>query len=180
MIQTAEEWVQECIRGNKQGYRVLYDRYADAMYNTALRIVCNETDAEDILQESFIDAFTHLADFQGLSSFGAWLKKIVVYKSIGFLKQKDIPVSVEEIDDLPEEEVVDEAQIVYTIQLIRSVLVALPPGYRTIVSLYMFEGYDHEEIAEILHISPVTARTQYFRGKQKLVMLVKQKMAYEK
>jgi RNA polymerase sigma factor (sigma-70 family) len=79
---TAETLVQQCLKGEATAYRLLYNRYSQAMYNTALRIVNRTDDAEDVLQESFIDAFAQLARFEGRSTFGAWLKQIVVNKSV--------------------------------------------------------------------------------------------------
>jgi hypothetical protein len=80
-IPSADILVEQCIRGDTSAYRLLYERYSKAMYNTALRITANRADAEDILQESFTDAFLQLRSFENKATFGAWLKQIVVYKS---------------------------------------------------------------------------------------------------
>jgi RNA polymerase sigma factor (sigma-70 family) len=181
IIPTADTLVQQCIDGDTMAYRLLYNRYAKAMYNTALRIVNRTADAEDILQESFIDAFDQLKKFQNKSTFGAWLKQIVVFKSISFLKkQKMIITEIEEgteklKDDIQE----DEDEIKYTVKVIKQAVKQLPDGYRTVLSLYLFEGYDHEEIAEILQTAKSTVRTQYIRAKQKLLHIVKKGEVYE-
>ena len=145
------------------------------MYNTALRIVNKIPDAEDILQEAFTDAFLQLKSFENKSTFGAWLKQIVVFKSIRFLnKQKMIFTDAENVmDNIAEEETVNEADIHFTIDGIKQKLQQLPDGYRTVLSLYLIEGYDHEEIAEILNVAHATVRSQYMRGKQKLLQLLK-------
>jgi RNA polymerase sigma factor (sigma-70 family) len=151
------------------------------MYNTALRIVNNRTDAEDILQEAFTDAFRQLPQFQYRSSFGAWLKQIVVFKSIAHLKTKRISlVELDFLEEKMDEEPIDETGIWYTVDLVRQALQELPDGYRTVISLYLLEGYDHEEIAGILNVSPSTVRTQYTRGKQRLLELLKKKEVYER
>lgn len=90
---SAETLIQQCLKGDTQAYRLLYNRYSQAMYNTALRIVNRTDDAEDVLQESFIDAFQQLARFEGRSTFGAWLKQIVVNKSISYLRKKKMLLS---------------------------------------------------------------------------------------
>src|SRR5687767_8141371 len=132
------------------------------MFNTALRIVNKTADAEDILQDSFTDAFMQLSSFENKSTFGAWLKQIVVFKSIGFLKRQRMSfVDMETVADLPEENAVDEAGIWYTVEMIKQTMQKLPDGYRTVLSLYLFEGYDHEEISEILGVAQSTVRTQY-------------------
>ena len=150
------------------------------MYNTALRIVNKAADAEDILQDSFTDAFMQLSSFENKSTFGAWLKQIVVFKSIGFLKRQRMSfVDMETVADLPEENEIDEAGIWYTVEMIRQTMQKLPDGYRTVLSLYLFEGYDHEEISEILGVAQSTVRTQYIRAKQKLLQLLKRGEVYE-
>lgn len=172
--------MRQCIDGDPAAYRVLYSRYAKAMFNTALRIVNKVADAEDVLQDSFTDAFMQLRSFENKSTFGAWLKQIVVFKSISFLKRQRMNfVDMETIADMPEEHGLDEAEIWYTVDMIKQTMQQLPDGYRTVISLYLFEGYDHEEIAEILGVAPSTVRTQYIRAKQKLLQLLKKGEVYE-
>jgi RNA polymerase sigma-70 factor (ECF subfamily) len=150
------------------------------MFNTALRIVNKAADAEDVLQDAFTDAFTQLRSFENKSTFGAWLKQIVVFKSISFLKRQRMSfVDMETVADLPEENELDEAGIWYTVEMIKQTMQQLPDGYRTVLSLYLFEGYDHEEISEILGVAQSTVRTQYIRAKQKLLRLLKKGEVYE-
>lgn len=177
----AEILVRQCLQGDHAGYRVLYNRYSKAMFNTALRLVNRSADAEDILQESFIDAFAQLSSFENKSSFGAWLKQIVVFKSIAFLKKQKLSfVDVEMAGDVIEEEMMDEEAESWTVSNIRIAMEQLPDGYRTVLSLYLLEGYDHEEIAEILGVAHSTVRTQYIRAKQKLLQLLKKEKVYER
>ncbi|MFN8291144.1 MAG: RNA polymerase sigma factor [Chitinophagaceae bacterium] len=159
-------------------YRQLYNRYAKAMFNTALRIVNSVADAEDVLQEAFTDAFLQLKKFENRSTFGAWLRQIVVYKSIGVLKKKRISFTgLEDHTEVAEE--TEEESIWYTVDTIREAIQELPDGYRTVLSLHLFEGYDQEEIAATLGVALSTVRSQYMRGKQKLVSLLKVKAANE-
>lgn len=151
------------------------------MYNTALRITGNSADAEDILQESFIDAFEQLRSFEGRSTFGAWLKQIVVYKSIGLLRKRRVSFTelMFEAENMAEEDTVGEDDIEFTVNSVKDAISRLPDGYRAVLSLYLVEGYDHEEISEILKISHSTVRTQYIRGKQKLLELLKKAKQHE-
>ncbi|HEU5166997.1 MAG TPA: RNA polymerase sigma factor [Chitinophagaceae bacterium] len=172
--------MRQCMDGKASAYRVLYDRYSKAMYNTALRIVNRTTDAEDVLQDSFSDAFMQLSSFENKSTFGAWLKQIVVFKSIGLLKKQRMSfVDMEKVEDMPEENSLDETNIWYTVNMVKQTMQQLPDGYRTVLSLYLFEGYDHEEISEILGVAQSTVRTQYIRAKQKLLKLLKKGEVYE-
>lgn len=150
------------------------------MFNTALRIVNKVPDAEDVLQDSFTDAFMQLSSFEHKSTFGAWLKQIVIFKSIGHLKRQRMNlVDMETVADIAEENEFEEADICYTVNVIKQKMKQLPDGYRTVLSLYLFEGYDHEEIAEILGVAHSTVRTQYIRAKQKLLQLLKKGEVYE-
>ena len=172
-----DELVEKCKQGDRKSHAEIYQKYAKAMYNTSLRIVNNTGDAEDILQDAFIDAFASLESFQYKSTFGAWLKKIVINKSINHLRKKKmdlIDIDKTAIGNLPEEEKLDEKEVQLKVDEIKKAVKLLPNGYRTVLSLYLFEGYDHEEIAEILRVSHATVRTQYMRAKQKLLGLIKQ------
>lgn len=170
-----DEIVARCKQGDKSGYELLYRRYAKAMFNTSLRIVNNRADAEDVLQEAFLAAF-RLDQFDYSSSFGAWLKKIVINKSIDFLRKKRLTVVDMDESWLPnlvsENDSVDEHSLQLKVEAIKQAIIKLPSGYRTVVSLHLFEDYSYDEIAETLNISTVTVRTQYHRARQKLIQLM--------
>lgn len=178
---TAETLVQQCLKGEATAYRLLYNRYSQAMFNTALRIVNRTDDAEDVLQESFIDAFAQLSRFEGRSTFGAWLKQIVVNKSISYLRKKRVFMTDidEHVNHIADEEPVDDSESYYSVDTIKKAVQQLPDGYRTVLSLYLFEEYKQEEIAAMLNISHGTVRTQYMRAKNKLVTVLKEGAYHE-
>jgi RNA polymerase sigma factor (sigma-70 family) len=172
-----DELVERCKQGDSRGFAELYRKYSKAMYNTSLRIVNNTGDAEDVVQEAFTDAFRSLEDFHYKSTFGAWLKRIVINKSINYLRKRKmdmIDIDKTNIGHLPEEDTTDEQEIQMKVEDIKKAVGLLPNGYRTVLTLYLFEGYEQEEIAEILQVSHATVRTQYMRAKQKLVQHIKQ------
>jgi RNA polymerase sigma factor (sigma-70 family) len=172
-----DELVERCKQGDRQSYGELYKKYAKAMYNTSLRIVNHTADAEDVLQESFVDAFAAIESFGYKSTFGAWLKRIVINKSINALRKRKMEIiDIEKTSavHLAEEETYDENELKYKVEEIKKAVKELPNGYRTVLTLHLFEGYDQEEIAEILQISHATVRTQYMRAKQKLLFIIKQ------
>lgn len=173
-IPTVEELIERALRGESRACRHLYDRYARAMYNTAFRLTGNAADAEDMLQEAFAAAFADLKKFNRQATFGAWLKKIVVYKSIGLLRKRKW--SLVPLDEQGEEAAVetetDASEIQLTVEKIKRGILQLPDGYRTVLSLHLLEGYDYDEIADILSLAPVTVRSQFMRGKQKLLSFI--------
>lgn len=165
--------IDRCLRGERQAQFQVYHLYAKAMYNVAYRIVQQAQEAEDILQEAFLDAFLKLGTFRRESSFGTWLKQIVVRKAINQLRsRRELLFSLDQTP-LAEEDPPDDAwDSGDSIEPIVNALAYLPEGYRTVLTLYLFEGYDHEEISQILGISEVTSRTQYARAKKRLIDII--------
>jgi RNA polymerase sigma factor (sigma-70 family) len=158
--------IEECRKGDSRAQFRLYDHYSKAMYNLAYRILNNREDAEDILQEVFVDCFRNLDSFRFESTFGAWLKKILVNRCINHLKKKKIDLTF--CDTLPPVIYEDDAEASYDTGKIFKGIEMLPAGYRIILTLYLLEGYDHSEISQILGISESTSKSQYSRAKEKL------------
>jgi RNA polymerase sigma factor (sigma-70 family) len=170
--------VVECKQGSKKASYELYRLYSKAMLNIAFRIVGNIAEAEDVLQEAFLDAFNKLKDFRQETTFGLWLKQIVVNRSINMLRKRKlelIELEGDHLDNIPDEESADEEEIQYQVAMIKEGMKQLPDGYRVVLSLYLLEGYDHEEISQILNISENTSRTQFLRAKRKLIEILKRK-----
>lgn len=140
------------------------------MYNSSLRIVNNPMEAEDIMQESFLSAFESIGTYSGTVSFGAWLKKIVQNRSLDFLRKKSKMIfedieSLCLIEDTIEDGLNINAETESKVHKVMEVIKNLPEKCRRILSPYLFEGYDHDEIAEILSISSSTSRSQLSRAK---------------
>ncbi len=167
--------VEKCKKGNRQAQFELYRLYSKAMYNICLRMVKNQLDAEDILQNSFVDVFTKLHTFKFQSSVGAWIKRIVINNCINYLKRNKI--YFEELEpghaNVVEIPVVEEEKL--DVRLIHQAIFELPDGYRIVFTLYLLEGYDHKEISEILDISEATSKSQYSRARKKLKEIVQSK-----
>jgi RNA polymerase sigma-70 factor (ECF subfamily) len=158
--------IEECRKGNSKAQFMLYNLYSKAMYNLAYRILNNREDAEDILQEAFIECFRNIGSFRFESTFGAWLKKILVNKCINYIKKKKIDVTL--CETLPAIAYEEVEEVVYETEKIFQGIEMLPDGYRIILTLYLLEGYDHSEISQILGISESTSKSQYSRAKEKL------------
>ena len=161
--------IELCKAGNNKAQYQLYKLYSKAMFNICCRMTNNYAEAEDLLQESFAEAFLKLDSFRYESSIGAWIKRIVVNKCINHLKKRraqlvftdTIPENTYENDDN-----VDSSHL--DVKRIHKAMEQLPDGYRVIFSLYLIEGYDHSEIAQILNISESTSKSQFSRAKQKI------------
>lgn len=164
--------IEKCKRNNRKAQLKLYNQYCNSMYIVAYRFVKNEPEAEDIVQEAFINAFSKLEQYNAEVTFGAWLKRIVINKSLDFIKAKkarlvDLNEVCLSIIDKPldDEWLVDDT---VTYDEVITAINSLPDKYKYVLMLYLIEGYDHQEISEILKISEPASRTQLSRGKQKL------------
>jgi RNA polymerase sigma factor (sigma-70 family) len=166
--------VEACRRGERKAQFEIYRLYSKSMYNVAVRIVNHNGEAEDVLQDAFLDAFQKIHDFRQTSTFGAWLKQIVVNRALNQLRNRKVQwVDIEEGYEICEEESYDEDRVNYDVQRIQHAIQQLPDGFRTVICLYLLEGYDHEEIAEVLGIAESTSRTQYIRAKKRLLEILK-------
>lgn len=139
------------------------------MYNVCMRIVSHVGEAEDILQESFVEAFRRISEFRGEASFGSWLKRIVINRSINSLRKKKLEFfeGTDRFEHLAEEEAeIDDANL--TALKLMKLVAELPDGYRLVLTLYVFEGYKHSEIAALLNITESTSKSQYNRAKTRI------------
>ncbi|OFY61611.1 MAG: hypothetical protein A2V64_11860 [Bacteroidetes bacterium RBG_13_43_22] len=158
--------IEECKKGSTKAQFMLYKQYSKAMYNLAYRMMNNREDAEDILQETFTECFRNIGSFRFESTFGAWLKSILMNRCINQLRKKKTDlVYYETLPAVAEEE---ETEIAYDTNKIFRGIEQLPDGYRIILTLYLLEGYDHTEISQIMGISESTSKSQYSRAKEKL------------
>jgi len=134
-------------------------------------------EAEDVMQEAFLSAFKKIETYKGEVSFGAWLKKIVVNRSLDYLKKRK--VKFEEVNEKTTQ--ISDYQMEtkdIDVQMIKDAIRELPDGYRVVLSLYLIEGYDHDEISQILEISNSSSRTQLLRAKNKLRVILKDKEVF--
>lgn len=173
---TQKQLVEACKKGDRKAYNALYQAYARAMYNVCLRMMNDAEEARDLLQEAFIEAFNSLGTFRYESGFGSWLKRIVVNKCINALNKRRIQWNDSPLDEsmavADETSGVDEDELRLSVERVKRAMSELPDGARVIFSLYLLEGYDHTEIAQIMRISESTSKSQFMRARQ----LVKEKL----
>ena len=166
--QHTSELLLRCNNGEQSAQFEIYKLYYKAMYNTALRILNNSFEAEDMMQESFLIAFTKLGTFKGEVAFGAWLKRIVINKCLTQLKKnnrfEEVKLEVKRNESV--EEVIEAESL--EPKLILNAINGLKDNYRIALNLHLIEGYDYEEISEIMDISYENSRTTISRAKSKL------------
>ncbi|MDR1344737.1 MAG: sigma-70 family RNA polymerase sigma factor [Tannerellaceae bacterium] len=175
MKESNEYLIEACRRRNKPAQLCLYRKYAPKLYMACLRITGNKMDAEESMQDAFLKVFNRLDQFRDDQNFEAWIHRIAVHTAIDFVRRQkpewedfspDYAAPPDEEDELREE------SVHYAVGQVKEAAQKLPPGYRVVLSLYLFEGYDTEEIASILDIQPTSVRTQYLRAKRKLIDII--------
>ena len=169
-----EYLVKRSKRGDREAQGELYSMYVNAMFNTARRLLGDEDDARDITQDSFIQAFAKIGSLKNEITFGAWIKRIVINNSINALKKKrEVTNELEENIALSEEqELFDIDYESIEIKRIMGAIDEISEGCRTVLNLYLFEGYDHKEIGQILGITESASKAQYSKAKSKIRKLL--------
>lgn len=158
--------IEQCKANNRKAQMQLYEKYCDGMFCVAMRFLKNSDDAEDVLQESFIKAFSKIEQYKGEVTFGAWFKKIVVNKCLDFLKAKcDVNIPLEENLTHVVEDDNWNVGVDISIDQVRFEIEKLSDNYKYVLLLFLIEGYDHSEISQILEIPETTCRTRLMRGK---------------
>lgn len=169
--------IEDCKRNDRKAQFTLYNKYSEGMYWVASRFLKNPMEAEDAMQEAFIKAFSKINQFTGEVTFGAWLKKIVINHCLDKIKARKLEVVAlsEQVLNTVEEEEDWMVESEINVEMVKSCIEALPEKYKYPLMLFLMEGYDHSEIAEILKITPVASRTLVHRGKKKLQEELKRK-----
>ena len=162
-----------CKRGDQTAQMQVYQRYAKAMYQVAMRITGHPDDAEDVMQEAFIKAFDKLDTFKATASFGAWLKRIVINEALSYLRKQ------RKFEDIENQNIAIEPEPVIElndknvkIEVLMEAINRLKDNYRIAINLHFIEGYDYEEMTRILNLSYANVRTLVSRAKHKLKQIL--------
>lgn len=170
-----KEVILKCQSKDRAAQNKLYGLYSGAMFNICRRMVSDHDEAKDLLQEVFIDVFTKIDSLKEISTFSAWIKRITINKCINALKKKRMFV-VELTDEserlVEEQDSVDKSIIGFEASQIMKAIDQISEGCRTVLNLYLFDGYDHKEISQILGISESASKSQYCKAKMKIRSLL--------
>ncbi len=179
-----QQIIDGCANHERKAQQILYDKYSHFLLGVCMRYATDKTEAEDILQDSFLKIFSNIKDFSGTGSFIGWLRKVAVNTAITHyhknLKYR-YHIDIEEYVSV-EAGVTSFEEDFFTSEELYRVLNELPTGYRMVFNLYAVEGYKHKEIAEILGVDTNTSKSQYSRAKavirEKLEKLGKLRSSY--
>jgi RNA polymerase sigma factor (sigma-70 family) len=174
MINT-DDVVERCKNGEQAAFALLYKTHAKEVYNTIHRLVNHTAEAEDLLQECFITAYKNIEKFESRSSVKTWIQRIAINHSIDSIRKKKVYFGEinENSHSIADDVSVDEEEFELRVNEVKKAILNLPTGYRTVVSLYLFEGIPQEDIGKMLGISHSTVRTQYKKAKEKIWLQLK-------
>ncbi len=168
--------IEACISGDERSKYKLYQLYSRAMFNVCYRMMNNREEAEDMLQDAFTQAFIKLDSFRHESNFGAWLKRIMVNTCLNAINKRKVELTY--CDNIYDKELTDEVEdtdhVQFTVNRIAGAMEKLPEGSRMVFSLYLFEGYDHGEISQIMNITESTSKSQFMRAKRRVLEILKE------
>ena len=170
------EWIACAQRGDEAAFSRLFELHKRRVYSLCLRMTSDVAEAEDLAQEAFLQLFRKISTFRGESAFSTWLHRLVVNVVLMHLRKKGIQkVPLEEVDSSQDEPVRREygsgdRWLLGSIDriVLNRAISRLPPGYRTIFILHDVEGYEHNEIAEMMNCSVGNSKSQLHKARLKL------------
>ena len=177
MEDSVQELIARCRKRHRQSQLAMYRRFAPLVYPICLRIVGHSEEAEEAMQDTFLKLFEKLDQYHDELCFEAWIRRIAVRTAIDYVRRRlpEEELIEETLPDVPDDEAElreQEEQTLLTVASVRNALEKVPAQARVVLSLYLFEGYDMEEISQILKIQPSSVRSQYLRGKRRLIELL--------
>lgn len=167
--------VSACIAGNNQAQRHLYKQYFGYAKSICLRYTNSTEESEEVLNEGFFKVFKNLDRYDPRHPFKAWLRTIMVNTAISyFRKHKKHSAGVISLEDAPYPRFDDDILGQITADEILQIIQGIKPVYKNVFLLYVVDGYNHREIAELLHINEATVRSHYVRARARLQHLIKE------
>ncbi len=175
------EAIERAKQGDAEAFEVLYNLHRRRVYSLCLRMTTNTAEAEDLTQEAFLQLFRKIGTFRGESAFSTWLHRMAVNVVLMQLRKKSLPIvplddTVETEEDTPKKDYGAEDNVLAgSIDRLRlqKAVDSLPVGYRTIFVLHDVEGYEHNEIAELVGCSIGNSKSQLHKARMKLRELLK-------
>ena len=164
-----KELIERCLEFDPKAQEFLYKRFSRRMYGVCLRFARNTMEADDILQEGFIKVFSFLKDFRQEGSLEGWVRRTIVNTAINYYNSKQNEwneTGIEKAQAYHSD--AEDALAKISANDLLNLIHELPEGYRMVFNLYVIEGYNHQEIAEMLHISENTSKSQLSRARMAL------------
>jgi len=172
--------IRAAAAGDAAAFEQLYQQHYRRVYSLCLRMLGSTTQAEDLTQEVFLQVFRKLGSFRGDSQFTTWLHRLTVNQVLMHFRKRGVKLehTSEECDltNVVETPLQSTRRISMVDRLaLEKAIAELPPGYRTVFALHDIEGYEHEEIADMLGVSIGTSKSQLHKARMRLRELLMKK-----
>ena len=173
-----EAIIEGCIAGKREAQNALYRKSSSVMMGVCLRYARSHDEAEDILSEAFLKIFTSIRTYRNEGSFEGWMKRIMINHALNYYRKNRKVPFLEDIGEINETEIIhdddrDGSHAPVSAETLTALIQMLPPGYKMVFNLYVFEDYSHKEIADMLQISENTSKTQLLKARR----MLKQKLS---
>jgi RNA polymerase sigma-70 factor (ECF subfamily) len=170
------EIIEKCLKGNREAQYRLYEHFAAQMLGVCYRYTRSMEDAEDVLQEGFIKVFKNLHQYRNHADLSAWIRKIMVNTALTYLNKHNRYKKEMLIDDIAVHPISDDnPEVKLNAKELADTIRELPLNYQTIFNLIAIEGYNYDEVCNLLELNINTARSQYSRARTMLINLLKKK-----
>ena len=163
--------IQQSLQNNRKAQKMLYDKYAPKMLSLCVYYIKDVQQAEEVMLSGFFKVFTKLNQYSKEGNFEGWIRKIMVFESISYLRKKDKLFFTDEIENY-ENIIENEVELTIAVEELQNYINELPEGCKVVFNLYVIEGYKHAEIAEMLNVTVGTTKTQLSRARKALQRMI--------
>lgn len=170
-LNTDSQLIEQSLNSNRKAQKLLYDKYAPKMLGLCTYYIKDFQQSEAVMLSGFFKVFTKLSQFENKGSFEGWIRKIMVWESISYLRKKDELIFTNEIENY-EKPIDDKVELHIAIEDLQNYINELPEGCKIVFNLYVIEGYKHHEIAEMLNVTVGTSKTQLSRARKALQKMI--------
>jgi len=171
--------VQDYLAGNEKCLDIIYEKYSGKMYSICRRYIKDPEEARDVLHDSFIKVFLHLKNFRFESALETWMTRIIINTALNHVKREvyiNLKQNINNKDFADEKGFESSYPEDISAEKLLEIMQELPVGYRTVLNLYVFEELNHKEIAKILKITEATSRSQLFKARIMMKLMLKKRL----
>ncbi len=173
-ISNDSQLIKQSLQNNRQAQKLLYEKFSPKMLSLCTYYIKDLQQAEEVMLNGFLKVFTKLKQYSNKGSFEGWIRKIMVFECISYLRKKNQLVFTDNIE-IFEPIIENEVELGIAVEDLHNYIDALPEGCKVIFNMYVIEGYKHAEIAEILNVSVGTTKTQVYRARKALQEMISSK-----
>jgi RNA polymerase sigma-70 factor (ECF subfamily) len=170
-INNDTQLIKQSLQNKRQAQKLLYEKYSPKMLSLCNYYIKDLQQSEEVMLNGFLKVFTKLKQYENKGSFEGWIRKIMVFECISYLRKKHQLIFTDKIE-LYETNIENDVELTIAVEDLHNHINALPEGCKIVFNMYVIEGYKHAEIAEILNVSIGTTKTQLYRARKALQEMI--------